>query len=97
MPLDCARLIFSGHALRRMFERSVTAADVREALAGSEVIEEYPDDRPLPSFLVLGWVAQRPLHLVVATERSTRTCHIVTVYAPDPRMWSGGYRKRRPK
>ena len=47
-------LVFRIHAIQRMFERSVTRADVREVLATGEVIEQYPDDTPYPSRLILG-------------------------------------------
>ena len=30
------------------------------------VLEEYPQDEPYPTRLVLGWAGNRPLHLVLA-------------------------------
>ena len=47
------RLTFRIHAVRRMFERGITDGDVREILAAGETIEEYPDDTPYASRLVL--------------------------------------------
>jgi len=40
------RLIFRTHAIRRMFQRHISAADVRRILETRDVIEEYPDDLP---------------------------------------------------
>jgi hypothetical protein len=38
-----------------MFERRITAEDVRAVVADGEVIQSYPEDKPYPSRLVLGW------------------------------------------
>jgi len=56
------RLIFRVHAIQRMFERGIRKEDVRQILLTGAVIEEYPEDAPYPSRLVLGWRGQRPLH-----------------------------------
>ena len=51
-------------------------------LQSGEVIAEYPNDVPLPSSLLLGFLGDRPIHIVVAFDDPTKTCHIVTVYEP---------------
>ena len=53
-------LIFTTHASRRMYERVIYPRDVRHVLHTGEVIEAYPDDLPLPSYLVLGRAGTRP-------------------------------------
>ena len=59
-------LIFRQHAVRRMFERSISIAEVKSALASGRIIEDYPDDTPYPSCLWLGYAGRRPLHIVYA-------------------------------
>ena len=59
-------LLFRVHAIERMARRNIGIEDVRAVLDSGEVIEDYPDDFPYPSALVLGWVKNRPLHVVVA-------------------------------
>ena len=49
-----ARIVFRVHALQRMFERRITAEDVRSILETGEMVEHYSDDTPYPSRLVLG-------------------------------------------
>lgn len=39
-----------------MFERRLSAEVVRAVVEGGETIEAYPDDQPVPSRLVLGWL-----------------------------------------
>lgn len=87
-------LIFRTHAIQRMFQRRVSADDVRSVLAMGEVIEDYPFDTPYPSRLVLGWVGGRALHVVAADNMSDGETYVITVYEPDPALWSSDYRRR---
>jgi len=51
----------------------------------SGIIEEYPDDAPCSSMLILGFLDKTPYHVVVAQcEDHTR---IITVYPPEEDKW----------
>jgi hypothetical protein len=78
-----------------MFERGISDDDVRHALANGETIEDYPDDTPFPSRLVLVWRGPRPLHVVVATDPQAGEDIVVSVYEPSLDQWGPGFRKRR--
>ncbi len=93
--MDCAEIIFSGHAIRRMFERKLSQDAILAIVREGEVIAEYPDDSPHPSCLLLGFVSGHPVHVVVAREVESRRCFVVTAYRPDPAKWSDDFRKRR--
>ncbi len=93
--MECNRILFSRHAVTRMFERSISRYEVQEVLQAGEVIEDYPDDEPFASCLMLGFVDNRPLHVVIAVEDPSRTCYIVTAYDPDPSIWESDFRARR--
>ena len=93
--MDCRQIFFRGHAVRRMFERGVAKDDVVAVITSGEVIIEYPDDKPYPSFLVLGWRAGEALHVVVAEDRPSQACYVITVYVPDPAVWSADFKRRR--
>jgi len=93
--IDCAEVHFSGHALRRMFERALGRVAILEVIHQGEVIAEYPDDRPYPSWLVPGFSAGQPVHLVPARDPSTRHCYLVTAYRPEPATWSDDFKTRR--
>jgi hypothetical protein len=93
--MRCDQIVFSGHAVRRMFERRIGKEEVSAAVASGEVLAEYPDDVPFPSVLLLATVSGRALHLVVAEDASNRTCYIVTVYPPDPALWNPDFKTRR--
>jgi hypothetical protein len=89
------RLDFSGHAVRRMFERGIAREDVRNVIDRGEVIADYKDDEPLPSRLMLGFVEGRPLHVVVAFEPNGARAVVITAYDPDPAIWKEGFRFRK--
>jgi hypothetical protein len=88
------RLIFRIHALRRMFERSVSRDSVRHVIMFGEVIEDYPNEYPYPSKLILGWVEGRPLHVVAAENSVSGETIVITVYEPESSRWDSDFRRR---
>ena len=93
--MPSGRLVFRVHAIERMFQRAISAADVEAVLTTGETIETYPDDTPYPSRLVLGWLAGRPLHVVAADNTDADETIVITVYEPDAELWEPGFRRRR--
>lgn len=69
--------------------------EIREAFAGGEVIEDYPNDKYGPSCLVLGLTgAGRPLHVQCSDPQRPRV-KLITVYEPDPELWIDFRTRRR--
>lgn len=93
--IECQQIKFSGHAIQRMFERKISKSDVISIIETDEAIAEYSDDAPYPSLLLFGLIDERPLHIVVAVDRTTGTCYIVTAYIPALEEWSDDYKTRR--
>ena len=85
--------IYREHAIQRMFERDIFEIDVEEAVKNGEIIEEYLDDKPYPSFLAL-WRKSKPLHVVFAKNYEDNEIIIITAYYPDNNKWSDDYRRR---
>ena len=77
-----------------MFERRITAEDVRTVVTDGEVIQSYPEDKPYPSRLVLGWRGIRPIHVVVAEDNEDGILIVVTAYEPDPIQWDSGFKRK---
>lgn len=74
---------------------SIHDGEIVQALEAGTIIENYPDDSPYPSVLVLGFTeAKRPLHIVCAVDSGEEMCIIVTVYEPDPALWIDFTRRR---
>jgi len=92
--MQCQHIVFSGHAVQRMFERQIQKDDVRLALPTSEIITSYQDDKPFPSYLLLGFNGKIPIHIVLAKDEENETCHILTVYWPDSTIWGADFKTR---
>ena len=89
------RLVYRVHAIQRMFPRGISDEDVRNALEIGETIQEYLEDQPYPSRLVLGWRGSQPIHLVVADNTDEQEIVVITVYLPDPAQWEADFRRKR--
>ena len=95
VSLDCREVWFSRHAIERMFERGVPPEVVRGIVESGEVIAEYADDKPYPSWLLLGSQGTRAVHVVVARDAEAHRCHVVTVYLPAQELWGEDFKARR--
>jgi hypothetical protein len=93
--MNCRDVRFSRHAIQRMFERSIPAGDVLITLDNGEVVEEYPDDSPYPSALLLGWSSGRPLHVAAAHDPERNLCVVITAYIPDTMQWGEDFKTRK--
>ena len=88
------RFVFRVHALERMFERKITAEDVQAVVIEGEVVQDYSEDKPYPSRLMLGWRGTRPIHVVVAEDSEDGILIVVTAYEPDPIQWDSGFKRK---
>lgn len=77
-----------------MFERRITVEDVQAVVSEGELVQNYPEDKPYPSRLVLGWRGTRPIHVVVAEDIEDGILIIVTAYEPDPIQWDSGFKRK---
>ena len=75
--------------------RQISEADVAEVLATGTVIEEYSDTLPYPSYLMLGWRANRPLHVVATDNLAGQFTLIITAYQPGSNEWDADFKVRR--
>ena len=74
----------------------IPEVEVGEAIANASVVEEYPDDTPYLSALVLGRTSsERPLHIVCAYAEAEDRAVVITIYQPDPERWEDGFRRRK--
>ena len=93
--MHCESVVFSGHAVRRMFERAIGESDVQTVLQAGETIARYEDDSPFPSELLLGFVEGKPLHVLAAEDPENHVCYVITAYAPSAANWQPDFRARK--
>ncbi|MFQ5881097.1 MAG: DUF4258 domain-containing protein [Candidatus Methylomirabilales bacterium] len=89
------RIDWQRHVLERMAERDIGRSEVFQVLLGGERIEDYPETKPFPSALFLGWSGPRPLHVVAAYDSSGDRVFIITAYEPDLEHFEPGFKIRR--
>ena len=87
------RIKWSLHALKRIRERGISAAEVLYCVMHGAIIEHYPDDRPFPSCLMNCEMTDRHLHVVLSSDGSEIT--IITAYIPNDDEWENDYQTRK--
>ena len=93
--MECEQVVFSGHAIQRMFQRGIGLDAVLAVVAQGETVAAYADDKPYPSRLLLGFVDAKTLHVVVALDESMGACIVVTAYEPTLEQWGADFRTRK--
>ena len=82
------------HAELRRRQRGITVPDIRQAIQGGRIIEDYPDDYPFPSCLILGYTGDGdPLHVVCGA--GDGQLFVITAYHPDPDKWEPDWSTRK--
>ena len=88
------KIFATNHAAERFRERGLDVDDIHNAIACGEIIEQYPNDYPHPSCLLLGEnVRGEKIHAVLSDEGSAS--RIITAYFPDVDKWSADLKDRR--
>jgi hypothetical protein len=82
--ISAERVRWTYHVTMRLQERRLTGEALREAAATLEVIEEYPHDKYLPSYLLRGEVPAFVFHALVAADIEGDNIRVVITYLPDP-------------
>jgi Domain of unknown function (DUF4258) len=81
--------------MQRMYQRRINEDVVRHVVETGETIEDYPDDFPYPSRLVLGWHGPRPIHVVVADNADDKENVVITVCEPERSEWEADFKRRK--
>ena len=93
--IQADRVRITEHADEEAHADRVSIEQVLNGVAGGEIIEQYPDDKPYPSCLIYS-ESDGPVHSVWAYNEVNSWAVLITVYRPDPQRWIN-WRMRRPK
>ena len=93
--MNCSSILFTRHAVQRMFERKLSRDGVKSIVLEGEIIQSYPNDKPFPSYLILGYHNRNALHVVVGKNEESSECIVVTVYRPNTEKWSDDFKRRQ--
>lgn len=90
------KIKWSRHALKRLRERGISIANFKQCIMCGEIIKQYPDDRPTPSCLILGWLtSETSIHIVVGSDNDY--IYAITAYFPSRDEWENDMKTRRAK
>jgi hypothetical protein len=79
----------------RLRGRFITRQAILQSNESYEILEEYPRDKYLPSYLVYSEYQGDTFHILFAVDLEGVNVRIVTVYRPNPGEWEEGFRTRR--
>ena len=78
----------------RLAERGITVKDVINCIANGEIIEQYENDKPFPSCLVLGMALNdKYIHVVVSSDGEF--IHLITAYYPSIKNFENDLKTRK--
>ena len=86
-------IILTQHGRKRLAERGIRIRDVCGAIESGEIIEDYPDDFPFPSCLILGSNGREFFHVCASIHENR--IYLITAYIPDPQKWKADWKTRR--
>jgi hypothetical protein len=93
--LSLGQVRWTYHVTMRLEQRSLRAELLFSA--SLELIESYPRDKYLPSFLIRGEWEEIVFHAQIATDVEGQNVRVVTMYVPDPEEWDSTFRSRSEK
>lgn len=88
------KIFVTEHAAERFHQRDIKIKDIRNAVNFGEIIEQYPNDFPYPSCLILGKsFGGKNIHVVLSDEGTSS--RIITAYFPNDEKWNEDFKTRR--
>ena len=60
-----------------------------------EMVEEYPEDKYLPSYLLLGRQGEEAFHVLFGADVEGQNVRVVTAYYPSAEEWEANLKMRR--
>lgn len=92
------RIKWRYHALLRAYERGITRETVRRVIEAGEIIEQYHEDHPYPSCLMMAMVeADKPLDVALGYSQDSDYVYIITVHWLDPKKWEDPWTRKPTK
>ncbi len=95
---DCVRnnrLMWTWHINMRMKDRFIARETIIRSVESFEIIESYPEDKYLPSYLVYAYHNNKVFHVLFAADVKNNNVRVVTAYYPAAEKWSEDLKRRK--
>ena len=89
------KLLWTYHVNMRMDNRHISRQTIIESVESYEIIEEYPDDKYLPSYLVYALHEKAVVHILFGVDVYNENVRIITAYHPAKEQWNGDLKRRK--
>ncbi|MBF0397451.1 MAG: DUF4258 domain-containing protein [Desulfobacterales bacterium] len=89
------KLLWTYHVNMRLKNRRISRDAIIESFPYYEIIEEYPNDKYFPSYLVYSKYKNIIFHVLFAIDVQGDNARIITAYLPNPDEWENNFKKRK--
>src|SRR2546428_4899680 len=89
------KLYWTYHVNMRLAGRYISRDELLDATETYEIIESYPEDKYLPSYLLWAASAGGPFHVLFAADVDGDNVRIVTAYRPNADEWESDLKSRK--
>ena len=83
------------HVNMRMRGRFISREIIVSSFENYEIIEEYPGDKYLPSYLICSHFQKKIFHVLFAVDTENENIRVITAYYPSAEEWDNSFKKRR--
>lgn len=91
------RVLWTYHVNMRLAGRFIPREEILAPADSYELVEAYPGDKYLPSYLVLARHRVDTFHVLFAADVEGDNVRVVTSYRPDLQEWEPDLKTRRSK
>ncbi len=89
------RILWTYHVNMRLGQRFIAREMIIRAADSYEMVEEYPEDKYLPSYLLLGRQGEEAFHVLFGADMEGQNVRVVTAYYPNAEEWEANLKTRR--
>ena len=89
------RVLWTYHVNMRLKGRFIPRDAILDAVGSYEMVEAYPGNKYLPSYLVLAKSAGEAFHVLLAADLEGGNVRVVTAYRPSEVEWEDDWKTRR--
>lgn len=89
------KICWTYHVNMRLKGRSIQREAILSSVDTYEIIEEYPKDKYLPSYIICAEYENQIIHIQIATDLEDDSIIIVTTYKPTLDKWEENFKTRR--
>lgn len=93
--VSAGKVLWTYHVQMRLRGRSIGRKEILESVPTYQMIEAYPEDKYLPSYLVYCEYGGEKFHVLFATDLKAENVRIVTAYRPSSEEWAADLKTRR--